>query len=122
MKKPIEYGEYKEIINILERDNVEDSYQDLMGKEKQVLDTVNKVVKYYRDEDIKAEEFVNQGLGVIYTRFFEVWKDIIDEFTRLGSSSKYTLDIFTKHDRPIYIGISLILVALFLFFIESSKW
>ena len=47
MKKPIVYSEYKDILDIANRINVEDSYQDLMKKEDKVLDTVNNVVKYY---------------------------------------------------------------------------
>lgn len=120
MKKPIEYGEYKEILDIAQRTNVEDSYQDLMEKEKKVLDTVNKVVKYHRDENIKSEEFVNQDMTTIITRFFDVWKDIIDDYTAVDGPTKSIMEIFTHGDRPIYVGISLIIIALILFFVESS--
>lgn len=119
MKQPIEYGEYTEIIDIINRTNVEDSYQDLMKKEDKVLDTVNNVVKIYRDEDIKSGEFIHQGIDTIIYRFFDVWKDIIDDFTS-NKNYKY-LDIITKDDRPIYIGISMMMIALFLFLIESSR-
>lgn len=121
MKRPIEYGAYKEILDIAERTNVEDSYQDLMGKEKQVLETVNNVVKYYRDDDIKNGEFINQGFATIYARFFDVWKDILNDYTSAGYN-KSMLTILTQGDRPIYVGIGLIVIALFLFFIESSNW
>lgn len=120
MKKPIEYGEYKEILDIAQRTNVEDSYQDLMKKEDKVLDTVNQVVKYHRDEDIKSQEFVHQNMKTIVARFFDVWKDIIDEWTVVGKPRRSITDIFTEGDRPIYVGISLMILALILFFIESS--
>jgi hypothetical protein len=119
MKKVIEYGEYKEILDIVNRTNVEDSYQDLMKKEEKILDTVNNVVKYYRDEDIKNGEFINQGVNTIIYRFFDVWREILDDFT---SNNKLTVtNIMTKDDRVIHIGISMIIIALFLFLIESSK-
>jgi len=118
MKKPIVYGEYKEILDVVNRSNVEDSYQDLMQKEEKVLDTVNNVVKYYRDEDIKNGEFINQGISTIITRYFDVFKEILDDFT--SNKKKSFIDIISKDDRPIYIGITLIIIALFLFFIENS--
>jgi hypothetical protein len=122
MKKPIEYGEYKEILDIVQRTNVEDSYQDLMGKETKVLDTVNKVVKFHRDEDIKSGEFIHQDMTTIFTRFFDVWKEIIDDYTAVRGTNKSMIEIFTSGDRPIYVGISLMIVGLILFFVESSKW
>jgi hypothetical protein len=120
MKKPMVYGEFKEVMNILERTNVEDNYQDLIKKEEKVLDTLNNVVKYYRDEDIKDGEFINQGIGAIIARFMDVWKDIINEYT--SEYNKSYIDIISQGDRLIYIGITMIIVALFLFLIESSNW
>lgn len=120
MKKQIVYGEYKDILDIVNRNNVEDSYQELMQKEGKVLDTVNNVVKYYRDEDIKNGEFINQGISTILTRFFDVWKEIIDDFTSNKKNKNSFIEIVSIDDRPIYIGITLIIIALFLFFIESS--
>lgn len=122
MKKPIEYGEYKEILDIVQRTNVEDSYQDLMGKETKVLDTVNQVVKFHRDEGIKSMEFIHQDMTTVFTRFFEVWKEIIDDYTAVEGAKKSMIDIIAIGDRPIYVGISLMILGLILFFVESSKW
>lgn len=120
MKKQIVYGEYKDILDIVNRNNVEDSYQELMQKEGKVLDTVNNIVKYYRDEDIKNGEFINQGISTILIRLFDVWKEIIDDFTSEKKNKKSFIEIVSINDRPIYIGITLIIIALFLFFIENS--
>lgn len=117
----MEYGEYKEVMDVLQRTNVEDNYQDLMKKEDKVLETVNNVVKYYRDEDIKDGEFINQGVGQVIARFLDVWKEILNDYTN-NMTTKTTKQILTEGDRLIYIGLSLIIVALFLFFIESSNW
>lgn len=119
--KPILYSEYKDVLDTVQRTNVEDSYQDLMAKEEKVLDTVNHVVKYYREEDIKEGEFVNQSLTSIVTRFFDVWREVIEDLTNMPKKGPL-LTIVTKGDRPIYLGISLIILASFLIFIESSKW
>lgn len=120
--KPIIYSEYKDILDITKRGNVEDSYQDLMSKEEQVLTTVNNVVKYYREEDIKDGEFINQSLSTIVSRFFDIWKDIIDDVFMSNKTKKPLLSILTQEDRPIYLGITTVIIAVFLIFIESSKW
>jgi hypothetical protein len=118
MKKQIVYSEYKEILDIANRTNVENTYEELMKKEEKVLDTVNNVVKHYRDTDIKNGEFINQGIYSIITRYFDVYTEILDDFTK--PDGKSFIDIVSKEDRPIYIGLTLIIIALILFFIENS--
>lgn len=120
--KPIEYGEVKDILEIATRKNVENSYQDLMAKETTVLETVNDVVKYYRDKDMKDGEFINQSLSVIAERFVQVWVEIINGIAS-ASSFRDVVEVFGKKDHPIFVGITMVIVALFLFLIESSsKW
>lgn len=120
--KPIEYGEVKEILEITKRKNVDDSYQDLMEKEETVLNTVNDVVRYYKDKDIKDAEFINQSISIILERFVEVWIAVINGIAS-ASSLWDVLKVMSDKDHPIYIGITMIILALFLFLVESSsKW
>jgi hypothetical protein len=120
--KNITYSEYNEIKDILQRSNVENSYELLMKKEEKVLDTVNQVVKYYKDQDIRENEFVNQNVYTIISKLGETWKDILEDAFLVKSASDFYY-LFIKEDRIIYIGISMVIVALFLFLIESSsKW
>lgn len=119
--KPIDYASYKEVLGVVQRTNVEDSYQDLMKKESEVLNTVNNVVKYYRDQDIHESEFVNQGLSIILQRFPLVLRDILNDIVKVASYKDF-FHAVTKEDRLIFLGLSLIILALFLFFVESSKW
>jgi hypothetical protein len=120
--KPIEYGEVKEILEIASRKDVGNSYQDLMNKEAKVLDTVSDVVKYYRDKDIKDGEFINQSLSIIAERFVGVWVEIVNGIASAASMSDM-LQVIGAKDHPIYIGITMVIAALFLFLIESSsKW
>ena len=120
--KPIIYSEYKEVLDIVNRNNTEQSYQDLMKKEDKVLETVNNVVKYYRDEDIKNGEFVYQNITTVIVRMMDVWKEIIEMIPLMVSGKKSVLSVISKGDRPIYLGISLIIFALILFFVECSIW
>jgi hypothetical protein len=119
--KPIEYSEYKEVLNILKRDNVENSYEDIMKKENKALDTINTVVKYYRDTDIKDSQVINQDIHTIVKRFFDTWNNILKDITTPNKSFDF-LTIITKEDRLIFIGLTFIVIAFILFFLESSKW
>lgn len=118
--KAIEYGEYKEVLDVVQRENVEDAYQDLMKKENDVLTTVNNVVKYYHDKDISDGEFVNQSISSISERLVGVWFEIITDIAR-ATSLYDVITTITKNDHPIYLGITLVVIALFLFLIESSS-
>lgn len=115
MPQPIQYAEYKELVDILERSNPEHSYEDLMKKEEKVLDTVNNVVKYYTDFDSMNKEFINQRLSVIIHRFFSTWLDIIKDV--LNKQDLKTT--FTKDDRIFYVGMMLILLSVFLYVVRN---
>ena len=120
--KPIEYSEVQEILEIANRKDVDNTYQDLMEKEEKVLSTVSDVVKYYRDKDIKDGEFINQSISVILERFVEVWVEVVNGLAS-ASSLQDLVKVMSEKDHPIYIGITMVILALFLFLIESSsKW
>ena len=52
----LEYSDYKSLVNTLEQSNHDNTYQELINKEDKVLDTVNRVIKNYRDEDVKEKD------------------------------------------------------------------
>lgn len=118
--KPIEYSEYKEVLDVLKRDDVESSYEDLMKHETKTLETVNNVIKYYRDAELKDSQLINQSLHTIFMRFFDVWNEILEDLMKVKSPSDF-VSAFVKSDRIIFIGVSMVLIALFLIFIQSSK-
>jgi hypothetical protein len=118
--KPIEYSEYKEVLDVLKRDDVESSYQDLMKHETKTLDTINNVVKYYKDAKLADSQLINQSLHSIFMRFFEVWNQILEDMFKVKTPND-AIHVFLKSDRIIFIGIALIIIALFLIFTQSSK-
>lgn len=118
--RPIEYSEYKEVLDVLKRDDVENSYQDLMKHETKTLETVNNVVKYYRDIELADGQLINQSVHTVFMRFFEVWNQILEDLMKVKSLTDFVA-IFTKEDRLIFVGITLILFSTFLIFIQSSK-
>jgi hypothetical protein len=118
--KPIEYSDYKEVLDVLKRDDVDNSYQDLMKNEAKTLDTVNNVIKYYRDEELADSQLINQSLHTIFMRFFDVWNELLEDLMKVKKPSDFT-QAFIKGDRIIFMGITLVLIAIFLIFIQSSK-
>lgn len=118
--KPIEYSDYKEVLDVLKRDDVDNSYQDLMKNEAKTLDTINNVIKYYRDEELVDSQLINQSIHTIFMRFFDVWNDVLEDLMKIKQPSDFT-QAFIKGDRIIFIGITLVLIAIFLIFIQSSK-
>ncbi len=118
----IEYSEYKSLVDILEKsDNHENTYQEVMKKETNVLDTINNVVNYYKDIDIKEKQFVNMNISYVVYRFFNVWGDIFKELVNTDVNKLNLLEVFTKDDRLIYIGVLFIMISIFLYYIEISK-
>lgn len=118
----IEYSEYKSLVDILEKsDNHENTYQEVMNKETNVLKTINNVVNYYRDVDIKERQFVNMNISYVVYRFFNIWGDIFKELVNTDPKKLSLLDVFTKDDRLIYIGVMLILISIFLYYIDISR-
>lgn len=119
----LEYSEYKTLVDILEKSgNHETTYQDVMKKEDKVLDTLNNVTKYYRDDKTRETQFVNMPVHFVIFRFFNVWLDIYNELinTNFKTIREFT-KIFTKEDRLIYIGIFFVLISFFIYFVDSTK-
>lgn len=118
--KPIEYAEYKEVLDVLQRDNVENSYEELMKKEGKTLDTINNVVRYYKDLELADGQLINQSIHTIFMRFFDVWNNILEDIVKIRSI-KDIKEVFTKGDRIIFIGITLILVAFIIILLQNSN-
>lgn len=116
----LEYGEYKDLIDTLEQSNVEDSYQKLMGKEDKVLDTINRSIKFYRDEKQKKKEFIHLDIIEIVIRFINNWIEIIQELIEIKDISDLP-NIFLDKDRAFYVGIMLIVVSILIYLIEITK-
>lgn len=115
----LEYSEYKSLIDILEiSSNHDTTYQELINKEDKVLDTVNNVIKYYRDDEIGKTQFWNLPVSLVAYRFFSVWKDIFDDIV-VGNNFNI-LHVLNKDDRLVYIGVMLIFVSVFMYYIEIS--
>lgn len=117
----INYSEYKSILDIAQNSNIDNSYQDLMKKEQDTLNTVNNVIKYYQDRDIKSKQFVNMSFYEMVIRMSETWTDIYSDILNWKQTKNNSItEVFFKEDRSIFLGIFLIITSFFLFFIIIS--
>jgi hypothetical protein len=135
----LEYTEYQSVLNLLNessdtsyisdkgntygmQDNV---YQELMKKEGKTLDTINNVIKYYKDNDYKNKEFVTMNFWEVLIRFNDIWLEMWDDVTSTAITGNIndTISfgsIIMKNDRPIYIGILIIIISIFMWFVIIS--
>lgn len=115
------YSEYQSLVDTLEKSkNHEFTYQELMQKEEKVLDTVNKVIRNYKDEEHKEREFINKRLIQIAYDFFQVWIDMFTEFVDNKDLARIP-SIVTKDDRLIYIGVMFVIVSIILYYMKMTE-
>lgn len=108
----IQYAEFEDLADILSRSNHETTYTDLMQKEKNVLDTVNAVVKHYQQKKSEAETFTSMQLSDMVFNFATDMSAMFRELIATSTQKKVDYaKVFTQGHRLIYIGIVLIFVA-----------
>jgi hypothetical protein len=116
----IQYSEYQSVVDLLNKSDQDSVYQDLMKKEDKTLDTINKVIKYYKDNDYKNKQFINMNFWEVILRFGDIWTEIYNDISNTKKYDVSLLSIFLKEDRPIYIGVVLIVISIFIMFIILS--
>ena len=116
-----DYSEYTSVLALLQKEDKTDVYADLMRKEKKTLDAINNVASHYNDKEIQKMELPNMSYIDTMFQFVNTWSNIGNEIMSInkteGIDTKKILDIFTKEDRLIYVGMLCILMAIFIFFI-----
>ena len=116
----LDYSEYKSLVDILEKSELDDSYKDLIQKEDKVLDTVNAVVNQIKDKKSNQKQFMHMSLYEIYNLLFLEIPLLIKEVSGAQTSADVLRTLFKGH-RVIYIGIVLVILSVILFFVDNSK-
>ena len=109
---------YKEILDMVEASQKDDVYSALLTKEEAVLDTVNRMIEKKRDD--KNTGFLDLSIYELITNFALVWKRIYLEAVIYKQRDVKAL--FYDNERKIYMGIMFVMIALFLYFIDISRW
>lgn len=112
----LEYSEYKSLVEILEKSHdYGGTYQELMNKEEKVLDTINKVIKVYKDDDIhkrKYKSFLDYSIHEAAFKFFNIWIEMFKEIVQ----GENILKVIQKEDRLVYIGMMMIVLSICFYF------
>ena len=95
-------------------------YNELMKKEKNIKEVIDRVIKFNKDQE-KKQEFLQTSIIKTITNTFKVLNEILEELLK---SNKLNIEkikkiVGIKH-RLIYIGIFLIILSVFLAMIEMA--
>jgi len=115
----------------------------LSDKELETLDKLSKVSNNIKKDSTESKKLENMRLIDLYNQWSKTHIDIIKDLSKFTTKeykkyftdidkteqwwtgivliSKYILSILTKDGRIIYTGITIIVVAILMFFISSSR-
>lgn len=95
-------------------------YDEIMKKEKNVKEIIDRVIDHEKQKELN-KLFVNTSFSDILLNIFKVLNDILEDFTKSKKLSlKKLKKILSKEKRIIYVGIFMIVCAIFLALIEIS--
>lgn len=114
-------AEYNDLLKLLEDDEKmrKDVYQDLVNKEKDVLDIISRVAEQKERASPFLTPFSRITVAEAIARFSFTWKNIVTEL--IESRGHNFFIIMLKDDRKIYVGIMIIMLALLIFFVGVSE-
>ena len=112
---------YKEYSKLLDTKSVskDDIYTELMKKEDKVLNVMKRISE---SENSKASDdmlFYKRPLVDVIATFIKTWRTVFHELV-VDDGWKALDKVFWNDDRKIYVGMMFILVALVLFFVDTS--
>jgi hypothetical protein len=118
---PKSITDYTALLNAVKQEQLDepDLYNTLMATENSVLQTINKSV----ENELKKREYESlyeyHTLTSLAVKTAATWTMIFRELFLYKTSSDI-VEILTKGDRKIYVGIFIATIAFFLFLIELS--
>ena len=113
--------EYNTIRDLLKEGNRADAYDLLIRKEENVINMVNRLIDHDQKKDMFKTNLLNMTINDVFLNFAKTWKTIMNELISGKFMTFHKLMyVFLHDDRKIYVGIMLILLSLFLFFIDIS--
>ncbi len=73
-----------------------------------------------QNEEYYNSKFMNLSMNEIFNKFTQTMIELIHEIPLAYDKDEINYEMFTKNDRIIYIGLFLVLLAIFLYFIHLS--
>jgi hypothetical protein len=114
-----EFLEYDKLRQMLDYVPTNGLYDELMTKEKSVLQTVNRVVNYSNKKQLDASTFMNMSMSQHLEKFYKTFYRLFNDAFVAQTKADMVL-LFWDVDILIYGGVFVVLVTLFLFFISIS--
>jgi len=108
------------IINNNYPDTSSSIYNEILNREKDMKDLIERVVEY-KDKEKLSEQFTQKSIADVSNKLFKVLNDILEESTNDNNISfKKIKEAVNQDDRRIYLGLFLVIMAVSLLLIEVS--
>jgi hypothetical protein len=101
--------------------NSDSIYDKIVSKEKNTYETINRVLDFKNQEKKDKTLFINTKFSDIFINIFKVLNELLDDLTKYDKITyKQLKKLINKKHRLIYLGLFMILCAIFLAMIEIS--
>ena len=108
------------IINNNYADSSSSIYNEILNREKDMKDLIERVVEY-KDKEKLSAQFTQKSIADVSNKLFKVLNDILEESTNDNNISfKKIKEVVNQDDRRIYLGLFLVIMAVSLLLIEVS--
>jgi len=97
-------------------DSTNTIYDELMEKENRVLSTIDRYIADKKETELRETRFLHTPIAKVPTMFFRTFNDMLDDAMR-AETGRDVRALLTKGARPIYMGMLLIIIALFILFV-----
>jgi hypothetical protein len=100
----------------IQLDSTNTFYDELMSKEKRVLSTIDRYILERKEAALRNERFLDTPLSQIPVMLFKNLNDMLDDSGKVKTFKQFKA-MFASGNRMIYVGILLILIAIFILFV-----
>ena len=108
------------IINNNYADSSSSIYNEILNREKDMKDLIERVVEYKNKEKLSAQ-FTQKSIADVSNNLFKTLNKILEEITDDNNISfKKIKEAVNQDDRRIYLGLFLVIMAVSLLLIEVS--
>lgn len=110
------FQSYSNMLALLNNDSIsrKEIYNELMEKEKQVLEVSSRIANQEKKKTLDSNLFVNLSISDIIARFAYNWQNIFTELIIKKKLDELPVVLF-QNERKFYVGMMLLMIAIFLF-------
>ena len=113
-------SDLSKIINGVKLNKNNTVYDEIKKKEKNMKEVIDRVIDYEKIQD-KKKEFLQTPISTIIINTFQNINDMLDDILKSDKlSNKRIKKILGIKNRQIYLGIFIVLIAIFLAMIEIA--